>query len=520
MNNLRYILFCCICLTVALVPVSADQQPADSGSDQVNTLPNIGRSNPFEPITLKKPVQKTVPEKADTTATVSELLARTVTVPDLVVEELYVKTVTLKFLNAQNLKEAVSKMSSSRGLIAVDTKSNSLIICDTKQVIEKIVTEIQKADRTDSTPTDPELFIKTVTLRFLNADNLKKAIGKVLSTHGQIAVDSKSNSLIICDTKENVEKIIAEIKKADKVPYQIMVEVVILDVQLEDDTEIGINWDILTDKNHTFGYRQNFTSRIGSTLEQASSIGDATAFNSTGLGGDFSIITGTIRRVVHMIQQKRDVEILASPRVMMVSGGSARIEAVEEKPYTELGSTSAGTDIESTQFKNVGVTLDVNALLVDDENIMLTIRAEQNVQTGESLTGVPVVDTRIASSSLLLKDGQVVVFGGLRRQDKILEVDQIPIISEIPIIGELFKSTSVLKVNTELMVFISPHIYRNGQEMKPEELMKFNEITKRPMLMYPDKKISSKEMMKKFFSQKDDDYVKLKHNDYLELIEP
>ena len=513
MNNLRYIIvFCCICLTVDLWPVKADQQAQDSDTAQVNTLPNIGRSNPFGLITLRKPVQKTVARKTDTTVTVSELPAKTVAPSIPVIPELYVKTVTLKFLNAQNLKEAVSKMSSSYGLIAVDTKSNSLIICDTKQAIEKIITEIKKADKTDSTPTAPELFIKTVTLRFLNADNLKKAISKVLSVHGQIAVDSKSNSLIICDTKENIQKIVDEIQKADKVPYQIMVEVVILDVQLEDDTEIGINWDLLTDKNHTVGYRQNFTAtglRIGSTIENAANIGNATAFNSTGLGGDFSIITGTIRNVVHLIQQKKNVEILASPRVMMVSGKSARIEAVEELPYTELGSTSAGTDILSTEFKNVGITLDVNALLVDDENILLTIRAEQNVQTGESLTGVPVVDTRIASSSLLLKDGQVVVFGGLRRQEKTIEVDRIPIISDIPIIGELFKSTSTLNVNTELMVFISPHIYRNGQEVTPEELTKFNEITKRPIMVFPEKKQSKKEFMENIVLQEKDQYLKL-----------
>ena len=109
-----------------------------------------------------------------------------------------------------------------------------------------------------------------------------------------------------------------------------MIEVVILDVQLKNDTEIGINWDILSDKRYDIGYRQNFTtSRLGSTIENTVTVGDASAFNTTGLGGSFSVISGTIRNVVHLIQQKRQVEILASPRVMMVSGETASIEAVE-----------------------------------------------------------------------------------------------------------------------------------------------------------------------------------------------
>jgi type II secretory pathway component HofQ len=175
----------------------------------------------------------------------------------------------------------------------------------------------------------PELFVQTIMLRFLEAKSLKQAIDGMSSEFGTIAINEKNNSLIVCDTKEYLAKIIAGIKKADKTPQQIMIEVVILDVQLNDDTEIGINWDLLSGKRYDVGYRQNFTAnRLGSTQENAMTIGDASAFNTTGLGGSFSVISGTVRNVVHLIQQKREVEILASPRVMMVSGESASIQAV------------------------------------------------------------------------------------------------------------------------------------------------------------------------------------------------
>jgi len=266
-----------------------------------------------------------------------------------------------------------------------------------------------------------------------------------------------------------------------------MIEVVILDVQLNDDTEIGINWDILSDKRYDIGYRQNFTtSRLGSTIEDDTTIGNATAFNTTGLGGDFSIISGTIRNIVHLIQQKRDVEILASPRVMTLSGQSANIEAVEELPYTEVTDTSQGGAgaLTSTEFKKVGVKLQVTATLVDTNDIFLTVDTEQNVTTGESSTEVPIVDTRKAHTSLLLKDGQLVIMGGLRRQQKIKEIDQIPILGDLPIIGELFKSTNTITRNSELIVFLSPHIYK-GEPISEEATAKFKEIKDRPMLSLP-----------------------------------
>ena len=198
----------------------------------------------------------------------------------------------------------------------------------------------------------PVLFLETITLRFLNAKNLEGVIKSMSSRYGSLSADQNTNSLIVCDTRDYIDKIMTEIKKIDRRPQQIMVEVVILDVQLKDDSEIGINWDILSDKTYDIGYRQNFTTaRIGSTIENATNIGNATAFNSTGLGGSFSVISGTVRNVVHLIQEKRDAEIIASPRAMMVSGQTANIKAVEEIPYTEVSDTAEGGSMTSTVFK-------------------------------------------------------------------------------------------------------------------------------------------------------------------------
>jgi type II secretory pathway component GspD/PulD (secretin) len=82
----------------------------------------------------------------------------------------------------------------------------------------------------------PELFVETVTLKFLDAEDLKKVIDKMSSVYGGIATNQKSNSLIICDTKERVTKILTEIRKADKTPQQVMIEVVIVDVLLGNDS--------------------------------------------------------------------------------------------------------------------------------------------------------------------------------------------------------------------------------------------------------------------------------------------
>jgi len=170
---------------------------------------------------------------------------------------------------------------------------------------------------------------------------------------------------------------------------------------------------------------------------------------------------------------------------MMVSGQTANIRAVEEIPYTEVSDTSEGGSMTSTEFKNVGVNLQVTATITDGNDIFLIVDTEQNVKTSESSTGVPVVDTRKANTALLLRDGQIVIIGGLRRQEKTIEVDQIPILGDLPIIGNLFKNTNTVIYNSELIVLLSPHIY-NDEPVPADVMKKYNEIKNKPALSLPD----------------------------------
>ena len=494
MNKSKYEkIFWCVILAIGVCCVAVQPEPAQAKSAPGGTL-EVGRDNPFAKLAKKSPVSQN-----------AYLASRS----DDETPELFLQTVTLKFLSAQSLQDVIGSLSSDYGSIAVDVKTNSLIICDTKEHLEKILAQISRAEETMTPLTvtiedqnAPELFVATVTLKFLDAADLQAAIKSMSSEYGGISVDKKSNSLIICDTKENLEAILAQVREADKTPQQIMVEVVILDVQLDDDTEIGINWDILSDKDYDISYKQALTT----STDRLSS---DTGFITTGLGGDFSLISGTIRNVVHMIQQKRDVEILASPRVMMVSGQSALIEAVDEIPYLVLTDVAEGAQLQMYEFKNVGVKLNVNATLTDNNDILLTVDAEQNVQVGTQTP--PRVDTRKAKTSLLLEDGQVVILGGLRRQEKTREVDQIPLLGDLPIVGALFKSTNTVIKNSELIVFLSPHIYR-GEPIPDEAMAKFNEIKERPMLSLPDDRDAAKKMLlkriKMLQNKKDEDVTK------------
>lgn len=356
-----------------------------------------------------------------------------------------------------------------------------------RSIMQKITgsrTGISTGSGTMELEIKPDLFVETVMLKFLKAANVELIARNLTSNFGAVGVDKETNSLIVCDSEENLRRIVYEVRKADQSPKQILVEVVIVDVQLNDDTEIGVDWGDYNfrrdDTKHTFS--QTLMSNLTS---------------SAALAGSFQLVQEGLDITIKALQATRDVEILASPRVLVVSGQEALIKTTEEIPYTEFGEstsaaggTEAGFAITTTKFKEAGITLRVTATLTDEQKILIAIDAEQSINAGtDSSVGsaVPVVDKRNAKTTLLMDDGQVVVMGGLRKKETTLTTNKVPLLGDLPFVGFLFSNDKTELKHSELLVMISPHIYRDGP-LTDEQMKKFNELRDAPMLRIPQKK--------------------------------
>ena len=133
MNKLKYAkkIFLCIILTICACYGPAQSQPT---LDAKIITQDVGRENPFAQI--PRAVKSVTPTALQSSQLIEEA------------PELYVQTIMLKFLDAKSLKQAIDNMSSKYGAIAINEKNNSLIVCDTKEQLEKILSEIKKADKT------------------------------------------------------------------------------------------------------------------------------------------------------------------------------------------------------------------------------------------------------------------------------------------------------------------------------------------------------------------------------------
>lgn len=161
-------------------------------------------------------------------------------------------------------------------------------------------------------------------------------------------------------------------------------------------------------------------------------------------------------------------KLLANPRVLVLDNEKAQIKIVTEIPYQELIESSGGGSVGTTSFREIGVALEVIFHVICDDMVRLHVFPEFSVQAGEVQVGTatnqfpqPTVDRRTVESILLLKSGQTMVLGGLRKKEVNQQKNKIPLLGDISFAGNLFKFEAEEIVVSELVVFITPLIVEN-----------------------------------------------------------
>jgi type II secretory pathway component GspD/PulD (secretin) len=206
------------------------------------------------------------------------------------------------------------------------------------------------------------------------------------------------------------------------------------------------------------------------------------------VGGTFDRINGGTLRfsvlddavdidfVLSILHQQLEAKLLANPRVLVLDNETARFEIIRKIPYRELRQVAREDPITYTDFKNVGVSLEVTPHIAKDGMIRLHIVPEFGTLVSQdalrvligqdnsgqdafqNVLGVPTVDIRRADTTAMVKDGQTIVMGGLRKREDTKDISKVPVLGDIPIIGGLFQSETESKVTRELVVFITPRI--------------------------------------------------------------
>jgi len=288
-----------------------------------------------------------------------------------------------------------------------------------------------------------------------------------------------SNARVVEDLGKMASSYSAQVVNSVRIPLeherQVVLEVKFAEVDRTALLQLGANW-FTPGAGHTTGListGQFGGSSISTTGATVTTTGTTTTTAVSATAPTLNISNPlnlflfnsdiNLGVTIQALQAKNVAEILAEPNLMAISGQKATFLAGGEFPFPIVQPSSGGLPTVTISFKPFGVKLDFVATIEDDNTLRLHVAPEvstldfSNALTLSGFT-VPAISTRRAETEIELKDGQSFGIAGLLDRRATTLLNKVPGIGDIPILGQLFRSKSINKTNTELMVFVTPHI--------------------------------------------------------------
>jgi general secretion pathway protein D len=285
--------------------------------------------------------------------------------------------------------------------------------------------------------------------------------------------NNANNALIVEASPQDFELVRKLVEELDRMPQQVMVEVVIAEVSMGEGMDLGVEWNAIEaprDGETTVAgrIRPGETDTLANILEtgafpQGLAIGVARGTFVDAAGR----VLPRIPFVVEALAQDRDVKILSNIPLWAQNNTEASVSVVQNIPI--LSSRIEGTGdnrdvIQNIERIDVGIKLSLTAHINADDEIKLKLNPsiEAITDTGPPETQfAPTIAKREVDTTITIPDRSTVVISGLIREDQIKQVNKVPFLGDIPLLGWFFRSTSDQKQRTNLLIFVTPHIIRD-----------------------------------------------------------
>ncbi len=319
---------------------------------------------------------------------------------------------------------------------------------------------------------------KVFEITYADVNDVVKSLEKFKSDTGSISHIRGTSQILITDKESKVKDIAEFIRQVDRITPQILVEARIYDITSKDNFDLGVQWSAGTRTNfNAFGEPNSLTRTNPFTVANFNGTTSKAAGTSAGLRFGWLTSNVDIDVLLKAQNEKINAKLLANPRVLVLNDQTATMKIVSEVPYQQLTESALGGSIGTTAFREVGVELHVTAhLAARDQMVRLKLKPVFSVVTGQvQVAGAsgqpfaqPVVDRRETDTTLIVKNGQTIVMGGLRKKEVTKQVNKVPLLGDLPLAGALFRFKGEQTVNSELIVFVTPWIVEQPTLSDPE----------------------------------------------------
>jgi general secretion pathway protein D len=313
-----------------------------------------------------------------------------------------------------------------------------------------------------------------------------KVLAPVVSKNVQVVPDKATNTLVLMAEREDYKILENIIKQLDVPRPMVYIEALIMEVNANKDFKLGVEWRGLTDTGKVSGVDSGQSAAfIGSGGASSATTGGynildglvtgaTTAFPSgftmgiIGAGIQIGGVTfPNIGAVIQAYKTDSEVSILSTPQIMTLDNEEAEINVGSNVPYItqqQQSTTSTLVGYNTYEYKDVGVILNITPHINEENFIRLKISQQVTKVTSAANSPTPTTLKRTAKTTVVVKDNETIVIGGLVGDSTEKDAYKIPLLGDIPILGWLFSTHSTSREKTNLYVFLTPHIVRTQKD--------------------------------------------------------
>jgi type IV pilus assembly protein PilQ len=428
------------------------------------------------------------------TRAVLQLLAET-SGRNIVVSDTVQGNVTLRLRNVP-WDQALDIVMTTKGL-DMRQNGNVIIVAPAEEIAARETADLEAKQAISEL--EP-LYSEFLQVNYAKASDLSELISgestggnALLSDRGSIAVDARTNTLLVQDTAESLQDIRRMVSTLDVPIKQVLIESRIVVVNDDFSRDLGFRWGVTAINESGTGNGGQFLTGTGAGSDTMvnsaiSNLGDpanGTIFpvQVPVLGDRYNVnvpISNAAGRIalavlesdflvdleLSALEAEGAGEIVSTPRVITANQKEASIKQGVEIPYQQSASSGATT----VQFKEAVLELTVTPQITPDNNIIMDLSVSKDnvgdiISTGGLGGTVPSIDTRSVETQVLVADGQTVVLGGIYETERRETVTKVPFLGDIPVVGRLFKSTQRINNKAELLIFVTPRILEEGSSI-------------------------------------------------------
>jgi general secretion pathway protein D len=265
-----------------------------------------------------------------------------------------------------------------------------------------------------------------------------------------IVADEATNSLLIKSTVRDYRQLLTTINQLDAVPLQVMINAVIAQITLTDSNKFGVDW----------------TRVASNSAVQPISTATSTGYVPSSLGGlmfSKSFIDGAaqVDATLQAISVNNEVELLARPSLTVINNQEGEIQIGSQVPVQQGQSLgNAGVSTTNIQYRDTGIVLSITPQINSDGIVNLSIRQElSSVESGaEGVNNNPIFNNQEINTTVVVRDGENVVLGGLIQTDVESLNTGVPVLNRMPVVGNLFSYRQQATQRRELFIVLRPEI--------------------------------------------------------------